>query len=257
MAGVRLFAFNLGTEIVDMANFDPLGPEVGTKVHTPYFAYLIEHQRGYVLFDTGAHSRFITEEGSAPPTTGPRIIMRGHEHVVARLESLGIAPADVGHVVLSHLHIDHAGGLESFPDALTYVQRRELEFAHWPPVYQRPFYVPGDFAGPRAWSELSGTFDLFGDERLILFSTPGHSAGHQSMLVRLPGRPVILVGDAAYSPRNLEQRVLPAIVWSPDATVESWDKIERWRDRHDALLIFTHDLMWRTGTRLGPAEWYE
>jgi N-acyl homoserine lactone hydrolase len=249
---MKLCAFNVGVENVDIANFDPLGPRVGEKVQTPYFVYLIEHEQGLVLFDTGAHRRFILAPGAEPAPAGPQILMGPDEHVAARVQSLGVDPADIRHVALSHLHIDHAGGLEAFPDAITYVQRRELEFAHWPPVYQRRFYVKPDFAAPRNWHELTGTYDIFGDGKLILFPTPGHSAGHQSLLVKLDEQPLILVGDAAYSARNLDERVLPAILWNPDAMVDSWEEIERWRDRYGAQLIYTHDLAWKTSVRLGP-----
>ena len=63
--------------------------------------------------------------------------MRQGDDVVSQLAMGGFSPSDIDHVVLSHLHYDHAGGMEYFPNAQFYAQRRELEFAHWPPVYQR------------------------------------------------------------------------------------------------------------------------
>jgi N-acyl homoserine lactone hydrolase len=256
---LRLFAFNVGVELVDLANFDPGHPDVGTKVLTPYFFYLVEHPSGPVVFDTGAHPRYV---GGYHPDMGlvhdgPRIFMRPGEDVVSRLASVGVDAADVRHVALSHLHVDHAGGVEFFPNATFHVQRRELRAAHWPAVYQRDFYLRGDFDFPEYdWHELDGDHDLFGDGRVLLFATPGHSEGHQSMLVRLDGGAVILVADAAYSPRNLDERRLPGILWSPDAMVASWERIEQLRDAEGARLIFTHDLDWETSTRLGPEAWY-
>ena len=255
---MRLFALNVGEEVVDMANFDPLGRDVGTKVLTPYFLYLIEHPAGRVLFDTGANARYITASGDASDQGHEaRIVMRPGQDVSGALARLGLRPTDIRHVALSHLHVDHAGGVGLFPHARLYVQRVERTFARCPPVYQRRFYIAQDFARPADWLELDGEHDVFGDGRIVLFATPGHSAGHQSMLVCLDGGAVILVGDAAYSPRNLHERILPAILWSPDEMVRSWELLERLRDRHDARLVFTHDLDWRTSTRVGPAEWYE
>ena len=183
--------------------------------------------------------------------------MRPGEDAVSRLQAVGLAPADIGHVALSHLHIDHAGGVAFFPDAVFYAQRRELEFGYRPPVYQRRFYIREDFDHPVSWRQLEGECDLFGDGRVVLFPTPGHSAGHQSMLVNLDGGAIILVADAAYSSHNLEQRALPAILWNPDVMVQSWERLEALRDRHRARLLFTHDLQWRSNTRLGPEQWYE
>lgn len=255
----RLFALPVGEEIVDRANYDPLGDDVGTKVRTPYFAYLIEHEQGPVLFDTGAHRRhtgaYDPERGDPPPD-GAKIVIREGEDLTGRLAQVGLAPADIPHVVLSHLHIDHAGGVELFPHATFHIQRRELEFAHWPPVYQRGFYIREDFDHPVRWNELPGETDLFGDGRLILFPTPGHTAGHQSLLVRLDGSAVILVADAAYSPHNMTARRLPGILWSPDAMVASWEAIEARRDAEDAELIFTHDPDWRERVRCAPEAHY-
>lgn len=256
---MKLHALHVGDEVVDLANFDPLGDDVGTKVRTPYFAYLIEHERGPVLFDTGVHRRhtgaYDPDRGDPPPD-GAKIIVREGEDLAGRLAQLGVAPGDIDHVVLSHLHIDHAGGIEQFPDATFHVQRRELEFAHWPPVYQRGFYVKPDFDLPVRWHELTGETDVFGDGRIILFPTPGHSAGHQSMLVHLDGAAVILVADASYSPETMAARRLPGILWNPDAMVASWERIEALRDEHDAELIFTHDLGWRENVRVAPEAWY-
>jgi glyoxylase-like metal-dependent hydrolase (beta-lactamase superfamily II) len=255
---VRLLAFNCGMELVDIANFDPLGPEVGRKVLSPYFFYVVEHERGHVLFDTGAGPGWtgLLDPQTAPAFDGAKIIVREGEDLLSRLASIGLAPEDVEHVALSHLHLDHAGGVGLLGGATFYVQRAELQAAFWPPVYQRAFYVREDFDHPVRWRELNGEHDLFGDGRIVLFPTPGHSVGHQSMLVRLDGGAVILVADAAYSPRNLHERRLPAIVWSPDAMVDSWERIEAIRDREDAELIYTHDLGWREGTRLAPEAWY-
>jgi glyoxylase-like metal-dependent hydrolase (beta-lactamase superfamily II) len=77
------------------------------------------------------------------------------------------------------------------------------------------------------------------------------------MLVRLRDRSVVLVGDAAYTPRNIELGLLPAIVSSPDAMVESWQILEQVRADNGAEFIFTHDLDWQTTTRVAPGEWYE
>ncbi len=77
------------------------------------------------------------------------------------------------------------------------------------------------------------------------------------MLVRLPGRTVILVADAAYLPRNMEENVLPAVVWSPDAMVSSWRIIEDLQRRENAELIFTHDLDYQTKTKIAPDAYYE
>jgi N-acyl homoserine lactone hydrolase len=256
---MRLYAFHGGGERGDMAIFDPFDPHVGTKVEIPYFFYLIQHPEGNVLFDTGGHPALIDNPrarlGAAADAF--ELMMRPGDDVVSKLAALGLKSRDVNHVILSHLHYDHAGGIEFFPHATFYAQRAELIFAHWPAIYQRAIYVRADFDHPVQWKELTGAYDLFGDGRLVIFPTPGHTPGHQSLLVQLESQSIILVADAAYLPKNIAERVLPAICWSPDAMVASWERIEELQRQHHASLIFTHDLGFRDKTKIAPEEWYE
>jgi glyoxylase-like metal-dependent hydrolase (beta-lactamase superfamily II) len=260
MGDIKVHAFHGGGEIADMSVFDPFHPEVGTKVEIPYFFYVVEHPSGNVLFDTGGHPALIDNprERLGDAADAFEVTMEEGDDVVSQLNALGIQPSDIGAVVLSHLHYDHAGGIEFFPDSRFYAQKRELEFAHWPPIYQREIYLPADFDHPVDWTELTGEHDLFGDGRVLIFPTPGHTAGHQSLLVKFEeGRGIVLVADAAYLPRNIDENVLPGIVWSPDAMVASWARIRELQRRHGAELLFTHDLAWPEKTRVAPEQWYE
>jgi N-acyl homoserine lactone hydrolase len=259
MSDVRVYALHGGGERVDMSIFDPFHPDVGSKVVVPYFFYVIAHPDGNVLFDTGGHVSLIDDPRARLGDAADyfEVVMEAGDDVVSQVKGIGLEPEDIGHVVLSHLHYDHAGGMEFFPDAEFYAQEVELQFANWPPVYQRDAYLPVDYQHPVRWNELVGEHDVFGDGRVTIFPTPGHTKGHQSMLVHLDDRSLILVADAAYLPRNMELNVLPAIVWSPDAMVDSWRRIRRLQREHDAELIFTHDLAWPEATKVAPEAWYE
>jgi len=243
-----------------MSVFDPFHPDVGTVVDIPYFFYVVQHPQGTVLFDTGGHPSLASNPRArlGDAADAFEVTMIEEDGVVSKIGTAGFEPSDIDHVVLSHLHYDHAGGIEFFPESQFYAQRRELEFAHWPPIYQREIYLPADFDHPVHWNELEGDYDLFGDGRVIIFTTPGHTAGHQSMFVKLSDeKSLVLVADAAYLPRNIELNALPAIVWNPDAMVASWQRIREFKTRHGAELIFTHDLSWPETTRVAPDQFYE
>ena len=256
---MRLYAFHCGGDRCDLAIFDPFDPAVGTKVYDPFFFYLIQHAEGNVLFDTGVHPDAWRDPASrlGDAADAFELEMEPGGDVVSRLASVGLAPSDVEHVVQSHLHFDHAGGLAFFPHATVYVQRAELEFAFSPPVYQRAIYASADFEGVVGWRRLAGHHDLFGDGRILLVPTPGHTPGHQSLLVHLERETVLLLGDATYSIEKMRQRLLPAVVWSPDAMVASWELLETIEREHAAKLLCTHDLEFRRRVRLAPERWYE
>jgi N-acyl homoserine lactone hydrolase len=255
---VRLHAFHGGGEITPISLFDPFHPQLGRKVEIPYFFYAIEHPRGVVVFDTGGHPDLINDPCSRLGAAADdfEVVMNDGDDIISQLSAVGIAPEAVTNVILSHLHYDHAGGIEFFPAAEFHVHARELELARKPPVYQNELYIAADFESVSRWNLVEGTHDLFGDGSLVMFPTPGHTLGHQSLLVKLPGQSLILVADAAPEARNMRERTLPGIVASADAMVESWERIEAFQVENEATLLFTHDLGWAQNTLVAPAAAY-
>jgi len=116
--------------------------------------------------------------------------------------------------------------------------------------------MPADFEHDLDWRLLDGGHDLFGDGAVRIVSTPGHTPGHQSLLITFEERPpLVLLGDAAYSLEKMRQRRLPAIVWSPDAMVESWERIERIERDTGAELRCTHEADY-SGVPISPSAWW-
>ncbi len=257
---MRLYALHCGGDEMDWAAFDPFDERAGTKVYNPYFMYVITHPEGNVLFDSGVHPQMRTDPVArlGPAASSFEVQMTAEDGVEGRLATIGLAPRDIDLVIQSHLHFDHAGGLEWLTHAEVLIQREELSFAYYPPVYQRLIYVPADFDHGLRWRQLEGDHDVFGDGRVVVISTPGHSRGHQSLMVHLDsGQTVILLADATYLLEKMRERALPGVVWSPDAMVSSWERIEALEREHDAMLIATHDLDFRERLALAPEGFYE
>jgi N-acyl homoserine lactone hydrolase len=256
---MRLHPLHCGGDVMDWAAFDPFDPKVGTKVYNPYFLYVIEHPDGRVLFDSGAHPELRTNPearlGSAAADF--QVQLEPDHDIESRLASIGLTPSDIDIVVQSHLHFDHAGGLAWLTHAPILVQRDELAFAFDPPVYQEAIYVRDDFGMDLKWQELEGDHDVFGDGRVRVISTPGHTRGHQSLLVRLDGQTIFLLADATYLLAKLRSRSLPGVLWSPDAMIASWDRIEEIERSENAHLMPTHELDYETSVRMAPDAWYE
>lgn len=189
---------------------------------SPVHAYLVDDAGELTLFDAGQTAR------AARPGWFPRwhpffrlsrFELGPPDEVAAQLRALGIEPAAVTRVVLSHLHTDHVGGLGAFTHASVLVSRLEWERGtglggrirgylpqHWPPGLE-PTLI--DFRGP-AVGPFRASHDVAGDGRLLLVPAPGHTAGHAALLARDGERSWLLAGDLAHTAAELD-RVAPEI----------------------------------------------
>jgi N-acyl homoserine lactone hydrolase len=149
----------------------------------PVYVHTIDHAGGLVLVDTGMIDS--TPELDAEWGPEPRPLP---EALVAR----------VALVVNTHLHFDHCGGNRLFPRVPIHVQARELHDARTQPDYTIPAWV--DFDGAR-YVEHDGEAEILPGVRVL--PTPGHTDGHQAVLVDTPDGLVVLGGDVAYSFREL------------------------------------------------------
>lgn len=255
---VRVYALFCGGDMMDMALFDPFDENVGTKAYSPYYSYLITHPKGNVLFDTAGHPDLATAPQSRMGEAAASFIVKmgPDDWVVPRLRELGLAPEDISVVIQSHLHFDHTGALAWFKHADIIVQEDELAFAMNPPIYQADAYIPKDFDIGLNWRKIRGEHDVFGDGILTCIPTPGHTKGHQSLLINLASRPMFLLADAHYLLEKLRQRRLPGILWNPDALIESWDRIEEIERATDARLVATHEHDFEQSVPKSPGAWW-
>lgn len=187
-------------------------------VKIPIPVYVIRHPKGVFLFDSGLGRDFANEVGGVRRLSQlllPSQFNR-EDAAVVQLKKIGIPPESVRYIVVSHLHYDHAGGLRDFPEARVVVSRAEWENANVGGLRAAlRGIMPGQLAGveKRLWlvdygagtslDPFDASLDLFGDGSLLLLSTPGHTPGHQSLLVTLgSGKKVLLTGDAVWVREN-------------------------------------------------------
>ena len=192
----------------------------------PINVYVVEHTDGIVLFDTGQDRASVTDPAYFPD--GPtgliyrrlaRFNVSDDETVTAGLARLGYRPQDVTTAVISHLHQDHIGGVHEVPQADLLVSAEEWRSLHRPMAEARGLLrdhidVPGLRWSPVDLTALDDPSlapfatgrDLFGDGSLVLLSTPGHTPGSMSLLVRRPGMaPLLLAGDLTYDVHEFER----------------------------------------------------
>jgi glyoxylase-like metal-dependent hydrolase (beta-lactamase superfamily II) len=173
---------------------------------------LIEGAEGLVLIDTG----FGIEDMRNPRQLGrlftmlvrPRVDVA--ETAIAQIRELGFNPADVRHILTTHLDVDHAGGLPDFPDAQVHLMGRELDVAMSPPLRERARYVTAHWAHGPKWvrHDVAGEqwlgFDSVqilpdSDAEILLIPLFGHTLGHMGIAVRDSDRWLLHCGDAYFN----------------------------------------------------------
>jgi glyoxylase-like metal-dependent hydrolase (beta-lactamase superfamily II) len=213
----------------------------------PVGAFLVEHPAGTVVFDTGMHPELEHDTSRMGATASLFDVEQEPSWTLTgQLTQLDVAPSDVDLVVLSHLHFDHAGGVGQLPDARVLVQRTEWDAAFDDLLVELGVYNPADFDLGHDRVLVDGEHDVFGDGRLRLVPTFGHTAGHQSLL--LDGS-TLLVGDACYCQRALDDDALPPFVADEEAQRAGFARL-REQQAAGTRLVFSHDPdQW---TSLGP-----
>ena len=193
----------------------------------PVPAYLIRHPTaGPFLIDTGLHASVASKpvENLGRIFGGKRSdpIIEPGEDLPAQLRGRGVDPKGLRLVVMTHLHFDHTSGMSQFPGAAFVIAEDEWDAASTDsrPVLRgyRPSHfdyafdyrtVSYDSASVSSYATFGRTFDLFGDGSVRLASTPGHSAGHQSVICHLRDRDLVIAGDAIYTIGQLDDAPEP------------------------------------------------
>ncbi len=236
---IKLFAFTCGWISADMKMM--LGRETG-RVTFPVPTYIIEHPKGYVLFDTGLHPDTELDPAARLGDLAKlfSVDFRKGEDIKSRLELLDIDASKIDYLINSHLHFDHTGGNELVPNAKVFVQKREWESGRIPELIQANGFNPRDYEHGHLIRQVEGEFDLFGDGTIVTIPTFGHTPGHQSLKVRLASGEIILAADACYFKRTLEELHLPGLVYDRQSMIDSLLKLRRLRNR-GARIFYGHD----------------
>jgi glyoxylase-like metal-dependent hydrolase (beta-lactamase superfamily II) len=245
----KLYILNCGEGVAgDISRWSP-GVNEGKSMDFVDNCYLIKHSQGWFLWDTGISDAVAAMPNGLAPADPKAVFWRRPKTLAAQLDQLGVKPSDIKAMAVSHTHPDHIGNVEMFPTAMLYVQKAEYD---WPGADNQPRFKP-----EHPVTKLDGDRDVFGDGSLTILSTPGHTPGHQSLLVKLPKTgAIVLSGDAVHFKSNWENRGVPVNNFSKDQTLTSMQKISDILTKENAQLWINHDKAQRDSLKLAP-EFYD
>ena len=224
----------------------------------PIVAFLIEHPSvGRILVDTGFHpSVAVNPKENLGPFFGRlyKIEMRPEQAIPAQLRARGIDPREIEIVIMTHLHLDHASAISEFTESVYVLGQHEWAAVQAPrPTFsgyvRRHVRHAVDYRevvysdrSVDSYSTFGRSFDLFGDGSIRLVYTPGHSQGHQSVIVRLKDREALLTGDATYFLRTLDDERRGIAMADEHNWHRSLREVQLYRrENPDALIIPGHD----------------
>ena len=256
-AGVqRLYVLDCGESKVPDISPWTAGIDSGQSAVFSNNCYLIRHGKDWMLWDSG----FPDAIAALPDgVAGPRN-MRGYrsQTLVSQMATIGVTPDKVNHLAFSHEHGDHVGNANLFTLATLYMQQAEYDAAFGPSP-ERYGFNPANYGKLRASKvvKLNGDYDVFGDGSVRILSTPGHTPGHQSLLVALPKTGwVILSGDAVHFKSNWDARRVPSMNVDRQETLVSMQRLADVAAERHAQLWINHDRAQSDQLRHAP-EAYE
>lgn len=249
---VKLTVFNCGElRFSDVTAFGLTHTETDVReMFVP--CYLIEHPQGRLLWDSGLPLA-VAGQGEMDVPGGGRMIYA--TSIVEQLAEQGLNPGDIDLLAISHFHFDHVGAANAFAAAQLLIQQTEFDaaFTHPEkfPMFDTSLY-PDLHSAPKRL--LNGDHDVFGDGLVTIISAPGHTPGHQVLLVRLKNTgPILLSGDLYHFRVTRELKRTPVFNTDADATLKSMDRVEGVIKGSGATLWIEHDMALAKALRLAPA----
>ncbi len=256
--GPRLYVFdcgyliNLSPETYNLTRQDVPDPTMSVS------CFLVVHPSGSLIFDTGLGDKLVGRPPYLTRRGGGSMSQVVLKTLSGQLAEIGYTPDKITYLVLSHMHFDHVGNANDFagPPTTWLVQRAEREAmfgANVPPQSINPDYAALKNAKTQL---LDGDRDVFGDGTVVIKSTPGHTVGHQVLVVRLPKTgPVVLTGDLYHYPGERTLGRMPEREKTA-GTPESRARIETLVKETGAQLWIGHDIVGFAKLKKSP-EYYE
>lgn len=254
----KLYRLDCGRSIANDESIWTPGENQGRSIEFSSTCWLIKRGNQWLLWDTGVPEATANDPNGW--STLPKLILYHLDKTLTgQLAEIGLKLPDVTYVAVSHTHGDHIGNVTLFPDAEILIQRTEYEWIHGgngpnENVNQLMALARRLMGNPRNLRLIDGDLDVFGDGSVTLISTPGHTPGSQSLLVRLKNSGfIILSGDVVHLEENFAKSRVPSLNTDKPASIESMERIRQIIKTYKATMFINHDKKQTDGLKLLPA----
>lgn len=214
-------------------------------IKLPVMAFLIDTGDGYILYDTGSNEEAMNGYWQKIMQTVYPLYQTKEQRLEKQLELCGVKPEDIKTVVLSHLHLDHAGNLQLFPHADIYVPKADYMNAlvavhHDPDPEKHGGYIKGDLERPGHYHLVDEEFEIAPGVEVI--SLPGHTEDLLGLVVHLDGGTIILPQDSIYTSEIYGPPArMSGFLFDSISFMKSVEKVRKLEKKYNAKVIFAHD----------------
>ncbi len=243
----RLYVLDCGQGHAPDESRWTVGVNVGKPIDISVNCYLIHHGDEYFLWDTGISDAVAAMPDGWYPNNKPAtdIHWTRAKTLESQLAGIGVKPADIRYVGISHTHPDHIGNAELFPTVPFLIQKAEYDWYFAPGkngIAKPPTDTRPTFLKEHPTKLVEEDLDVFGDGSVMIVFTPGHTPGHQSCLVHLAKTGwILLSGDAVHLQDNWDNRRVPYFSTMPaEQRLQTQLSMQRMAD----LISFYHAQLW-------------
>jgi N-acyl homoserine lactone hydrolase len=249
---LRLYVFDCGTIHTQNTDAYSLKKEEVKSTEMSIPCFLIAHPKAAMMWDNGD-----IPDSAFPPGGGEakQGVVTQARQLLPQLAEVGYTPADIKYLALSHYHGDHVANANSFAGSTWLARKAERDrmFAAEP----IPRSDPANYAALKNAKTIiidKDEYDVFGDGRVILKSTPGHTPGHQVLFLKLPKTgPVVLSGDLYHYPEERTLNRLPVADFDKQQTAASRAALDVFLKKTGAQLWIQHDITGNAKLKKAPA----
>jgi len=252
---LRLYVFDCGViKGLDPALFNFKKEELAdTELAVP--CYLVIDPKGTLMWDVGAIPDTAFQDDRTPVTQG---YFTSTRTLKSQLAEIGYAPANITYLGLSHYHGDHVANSNEFASSTWLVRQveRDAMFADKPPA----------LSDPKNYSQLKNSksvilttdeYDVFGDGKVIIKYAPGHTPGHQVLILKLAKTGnVMLAGDLYHYPEERTLNRIPTFEFNKEESLASRAMVEEYVHRTNTQLWIEHDFLGNSKLKKSP-QYYD
>ncbi len=261
-ANVTVFALNAGVLKTETQRILK-DTRAGTPMDIPVVFLILKREKDWIAFDTGCNRRLVTdpvEYWGKELSAAFMPVVRPEQTFREAIKVLGLAPADLKAVFCSHGHSDHSGALDEFlgTDVPIYFQSAEIEEMRSvfdSRVRSTPYFLSElEVLSKLNVRSVSGVSDIFDDGSLVVFPTPGHTRGHQSLYISpVSSGAFIYCADALYTIENMEKCIPPAIADDVPCAMQTMNWF-KFAEKTGLKIVPSHDPEYWSRQQWAPQE---